>query len=142
MTANRGYYMSDFSLTPMAVKTYVKKKFESNVMLWIVMSPTVLTSGRSMAVTARSYTDNCLEPHLVPFLNRVNTHYPHGGYIFCPDKASARISTDFLDNNNVRYVKKANNPTEVPRCRPIEEFFRLLATVSTTKIVKPKIFRT
>ena len=92
------------------------------------MSTPVLTSGRSMAVTARSYIDNCLEPHLVPFLN---THYPHGGYIFWPDKASAhyaRISTDFLDTNNVCYVKKADNPTEVPQCRPIEDFFGLLAT--------------
>ena len=115
-------------------------------MLWIAMSPkgmstpvrTVLTSGRSMAVTARSYTDNCLKPHLVPFLN---DHYPHGGYIFWPDKASAhyaRISTDFLDNNNVRYVKKANNLTKVPRCQPIEDFFRLLVTVSYHKNCKAK----
>ena len=39
MTANRGHYTSDFSRTPMAVKTYAKKKFKSKVMLWIVMSP-------------------------------------------------------------------------------------------------------
>ena len=133
MSANRGYYTSDFSRTLMAVKTYAKKKFEPKVMLWIAMSPKgmstpVLTSGRSMAVTAHSYIDNCLEPHLVPFLN---THYPHGGYIFWPDKASAhyaRISTDFLDKNNVCYLKKADKPTEVPQCRPIEDFFALLAT--------------
>ena len=121
--------MSDFSRTPMAVKTYAKKKFEPKVMLWIAMSPKGMsTPGRSMAVTARSYIDNCLEPHLVPFLN---THYPQGAYIFWPDKASAhysRISTDFLDNNNICYVKKANNPTEVPQCRQIEDFFGLLAT--------------
>ena len=74
MSGNRGYYTSDFAQTPMALKTYAKKKFEPKVMLWIAMSPEglsspVLTSGRSMAVTARSYVDNCLEPHLLPFLN-------------------------------------------------------------------------
>ena len=70
MSANRGYYTSDLSRTPMAVKTYAKKKFEPKVMLWIAMSPKgmstpVFTSGKSMVVTARPYIDNCLEPHLV-----------------------------------------------------------------------------
>ena len=74
-----------------------------------------------MAVTARFYIENCFEPHLVP---------PRG-YIFWPDKASAhyaRISTDLLDNNNIRHVKKSDNPTDVPHCRPIKDFFGLLAT--------------
>ena len=39
ISANRGYYTSDFSRTPKAVKTYAKKKFEPKVMLWIAMSP-------------------------------------------------------------------------------------------------------
>ena len=51
MSANRGYYTSDFSRTRMAVKTYAKKKFDPKVMLWIAMSPKgmsipVLTSGK------------------------------------------------------------------------------------------------
>ena len=111
----------------MAVKTHGKKKFAPKVMLWITMCPKglstpVLTSGRSMSVTARSYVDNCLEPHLIPFLN---THYRHGGYVFWPDKASAHyasVSTSFRD------AKKEDNPTEVPQCRPVEDFFGLLAT--------------
>ena len=133
MSANRGYYSikphsSDFSRTPMAMKTYAKKKFGPKVMQWIAMSTKgmstpVLASGRSMAVTGRSYIDNCLESHLLPFLN---THYPHGGYIFLSDKASthyARIATDFLDKNNFsNYVNKADNSTEVPQCRPIKDF--------------------
>ena len=124
MSANRGYYTSDLSRTPMAVKNYAKKKFEPKVMLWIAMPPKgmstpVLTSGRSMAVTARSYIDIGTPPGGLP-------EHPlpsdHGGYIFWPDKASAhyaRISTDFLDNNYVRYVKNSDNSTEVPQCRPI-----------------------
>ena len=76
--------------------SYAKKKFEPKVMLWIAMSPKgvstpVLTSGRSMAVNARSYVDNCLEPHLIPFLN---TNYPRGGYVFWPDKATLQYQID------------------------------------------------
>ena len=92
------------------------------------LSSPVLTSGRSMAVTARSYVDNCLERHLLPFLNN---HYPRGGYVFWPDKASAhyaRVTTTFLDSKHVNYVAKSDNPTEVPQCRPVEDFFGLLAT--------------
>ena len=133
MSGNRGFYTSNFANTPMAVKTYGKKKFEPKVMLWIAISPKgistpVLTSGRSMAVSTRSYIDNCLEPYLIPFLD---THYRHGGYIFWPYKASshyARVTTDFLDSKGVSYVKKQDNPTEVPQCRVIEDFFGLLAT--------------
>lgn len=132
MSGNKGYYTSDSSRTPTKVKTVGKKKFEPKVMLWIAMSPkgisrAVLTSGRSMSVTSHSYVNNCLNPHLLRFLN---THYPNGGYIFWPDKASAhyaRLTTNFLDDNNVNYVKKEDNPTEVPQCRPIEDFFGLLA---------------
>ena len=84
-------------------------------------------SQRALASTFSCHY-SFLEPHLIPFLN---THYPNGGYIFWPDKASAhyaRVSTAFLDNNSVNYVEKADNPTEVPQCRPIEDFFGLLAT--------------
>ena len=81
-----------------------------------------------MSVTAVSYVNNCLEPHLLPF---VNTHYPRGGYIFWTDKATthyARLTTTFLDNEGVNYVPKRDNPTAVLQCRPIEDFFGLLAT--------------
>ena len=106
----------------MAVTTYAKNKFEPKVMLWIAMSrkgltTPVLTSGRNMAVNARYYVDNCLEPHLITFLD---TYY-HGS-IFWLDEASAhnaRVTTDFLDSKSVNYVRKQDNPTEVPQYRPI-----------------------
>ena len=110
MSGNRGYYTSNTSQTPTKVKTFGKKKFEPKVMLWIAMSPkgissVVLTSGRCMSVTAQSYVNNCLNPHLLQFLD---THYPQGGYIFWPGKTSAHyagLTTTFLDNNNINYVK-------------------------------------
>jgi hypothetical protein len=75
-----------------------------------------------------SYVSNCLEPHLIPFLN---THYPWGGYIFWSDKASSQYATPtthFLDIKGVNYVHKEDNFTEVPQYRPVEDFFGLLAT--------------
>ena len=81
-----------------------------------------------MSVTAQSYVNNCLSPLLN--LQFLDTHYPQGGYILWPDKASAHyagMTTTFLDNNNINYVKKENNPSEVPQYRPIEYFFGLLA---------------
>ena len=101
-------------------------KFEPKVMLWIVMSPKGISTQPIRQGAA--YVDNCLEHHLIPFLN---TYYRHGGYVCWPDKASAhyaRFSTSFLDRNNVNYVKKEDNPTEVPQCRPVEDFFGLPAT--------------
>ena len=100
------------------------------VLLWIArgISRPVLTSGCNMAVNANRYVSNCLELMLIPFLN---TYYPRGGYIFWPDKASAHYAattTSFLDSKGVNYVRKEDNPTEVLQCRPVEDFFGLLAT--------------
>ena len=102
-------------------------------MLWIAISPKgistpAITSGRGMAVTADSYVSNCLSRQLILYLN---THYPQGGFIFWPDKDSAhyaRITTDYLDANGINYVSKEDNPTEVPQCRLVEDFFGLLST--------------
>ena len=102
-------------------------------MLWIAISPKglstpVLTSGRSMSVTSSTYITRCLNPCLVPF---VQQQYPNGGYIFWPGKASshyARATLSFLEKNEIKYVPKEMNPTEVPQCRPIEDYFGVLAT--------------
>ena len=133
MAGNWSYYTCDKERTPIHVKTYSKKKFEPKVMLCIAISPKgistpVITSGRGMAVTADSYVSNCLSRQLIPYLN---THYPQGGYIFWPDKVSvhyARITTDYLGANGNNYISKEDNPTEVPQCRPVVDFFGLLST--------------
>ena len=92
------------------------------------MSTPVLTSGRDMSVTADTYVNKCLRPHLLPF---INTHYSEGGYVFWPDKASAHYATstlNFLRDSGVNFVAKEDNPTETPQVRPIEDFFGVLAT--------------
>ena len=133
MSGNRSFYTSDLSKTPIDVATYSKKKFEPKVMLWIAISPKglstpVLTSSRSMSVTSSTYITRCLNPCLVPF---VQQQYPNGGYIVWPAKASshyARATLSFLERNEIKYVPKEMNPTEVPQCMPIEDYFGVLAT--------------
>ena len=39
------------------------------------------------------------------------------------------MTTDFVDQEGANYVEKEDNPTEVPQCRPVEDFFGLLARV-------------
>ena len=51
--------------------------------------------------------------------------------MFWSDKASSYYSlktTNFLNNKGINFVPKEVNPTEVPQCRPIEDFFGVLAT--------------
>ena len=131
MSGNKQYYSSNRARTPMGVKTFAKKKFEPKVLLWLAFSPKgvtapVIRSGRSMSVTADVYVNECLEPRLLPF---IRANYPRGGYIFWPDKASAHYAgrtVTWMQDNEVHFVAKEDNPTEVPQCRPIEDFFCLL----------------
>jgi len=132
MSGNRHFYTSNKDRTPSTIATFSKKKFEPKVMLWLAISPRgitrpVLTSGRSMAVNSSTYITRCLNPCLVPFLQE---KYPNGDYVFWPDKASSHYSAktiSFLESKGVNFVPKDINPTEVPQCRPIEDFFGVLA---------------
>ena len=133
MSGNRSFYTSDITATPDSVATFGKRKFEPKVLLWIAISrkgisKPVLISGRGMAIDRFKYVSNCISPGLLPFIRK---HYPNGGYIFWPDKASAHYADHtltFLRRKRVNFVEKDDNPTNVPQCRPIEDFFGLLAT--------------
>jgi transposase len=132
MPGNTFYYNNKNSTSPLLphqVKT--KVKFEPKVMLWIAISeaglskPYLVPSG--MAVKKELYIKECLEKRLIPFLNE---HHVPGSYLFWPDKASshyARATQDFLAENNIPLVPRNVNPTNLPQCRPIEDYFGQLA---------------
>jgi hypothetical protein len=49
--------------------------------------------------------------------------------MFWPDKASSHYAekvVKHLKEQNIRFVSKYRNPTNVPQCRPIEDFFGYL----------------
>ena len=62
----------------------------------------------------------------MPFIRE---YYPAGGYVFWPDKASAHYAKtvqDYLRAEKVRFVPKTMNPANVPKLRPIEDFWAVL----------------
>ena len=79
------------------------------------------------AIAARFYIDDCLDPHLIPFLD---AHYRRGG------QTELQYSLWRCLNGVLRqqerhlcsYVRNVDNQTEVPQCRPVEDFFGLLST--------------
>ena len=60
----------------------------------------------------------------------IKANFKKDDYIFWPDRATAhyaRSVTEELDKERIMYVKKHENPPNVPQCRVIEDFFGLLA---------------
>jgi hypothetical protein len=127
MPGNSYYYTQNANapIQPHQVKR--KKKFEAKVMLWLAISPNgisrpyLVPSG--LAVTKELYIKECLHKRLLPFIN--NKH-DINNCLFWPDKASAHYARDtqnFLHENNIPFVPKELNPTNLPQCRPIEDLF-------------------
>ena len=79
-----------------------------------------------LAVNQKIYLDECIKKRLIPF---IKAHHSDGKYLFWPDLASAHYAktvTGFFDEKNINYVKKKDNPPNVPELRPIEDFWGIL----------------
>lgn len=131
MPGNNIYYTDDSKNAPPDVKYKFKKKFEPKVMLYIAVSdkgvsePYFRPSG--LAVNQHVYKNDCLQPILLPFIEK---YHKNIDYVFWPDKASshyAKSVIEFLEAKNIPFVPKTQNPTNLPQCRPIEDFFGQLA---------------
>ncbi|XP_055625397.1 uncharacterized protein LOC129768048 isoform X1 [Toxorhynchites rutilus septentrionalis] len=130
---NDNYYSSDKSSTPPEVKYKFKHKFVKKVMLYIAISdrgiskPWFKPSG--LAINQQIYREECLDKILLPFLNE---HHADGKYVFWPDKASshyAKKTLAYLEEKKIPFVPKDRNPTNLPQCRPIEDFFGSLSAL-------------
>lgn len=142
MPGNNIFYTKDISGTSAEVRYKFKKKFEHKVMLYIAISqdgvsePYFKPSG--LAINQKIYQEQCLAKILIPFIQK---HHANDDYIFWPDKASshyAKKTTEFLEQQNVPYVPKCRNPTNLPQCRPIEDFFGQLSSIVYKKGWKAK----
>lgn len=131
MPGNHYYYTDGNEVRNDAIKT--KKKFEPKIMLWLAISrngisePYCVPSG--IAVKKEIYTEECLRKRLLPF---INANHPPDTFLFWPDKASshyAGTTQQFLNDNNINFVPRDSNPTDLPQCRPIEDLFGQLAQV-------------
>ena len=132
-TTNKHFFSSDISITSEDVKYKKTRKFESKILLWVAisensMSKPYLQNG-GMAINQKIYQKQCLEKRLFKFIKEKHSDKK---YIFWPDKASshyANATIRLLKDNKVNFTPKYLNPTNVPQCRPIEDFFGYLKDI-------------
>lgn len=127
---NDGFYTDNIEDVPNDVRYKKKAKFEDKVLVWCAISEAGISRAyvgrvRGEAVNADIYIRRCL-PKLVNF---IQTHHVNDNIMFWPDLASchyARITQDWLRQQNIPCVPREDNPPNVPQARPIEEFWALL----------------
>ena len=124
---NDRFYSSDIDRTPEDVKHRYQSKYEQKLLVWICISPKgaskpyFLPSG--MAINQDVYLNQIVKRFLEPFIEE---HYKPDEYVFWPDLASAHYAkavTNYLSAKKINFVPKAINPANVPKCRPIEDFW-------------------
>ena len=127
LPGNDGYYTDDKSKVETDVKYRSKEKFPAKVMVWVAISrfgrsaPFFQIRGGTM--DAKTYSKECLNKRLVPFLKK---HHSDGQYILRPDGATAhyeKLAINAYNHNNIKYLKRNENPPNVPQLRPIEKFW-------------------
>jgi len=107
-----------------------KAKFEPKLMLWIAISKYGISKSyfkpSGLAINQNVYLNKCVKKRLIPF---IRDKHSDNNYMFWPDKASSHYAekvVKHLKEQNIRFVSKYRNPTNVPQCRPIEDFFGYL----------------
>lgn len=130
ISGNDLFYSSDVTQTPANVKFMPVAKFEKKLLVWLcfsdkgISSPIFRESG--LAVNQHIYLEDCIKKKLVPF---INTYHSDNEYIFWPDLASshyAKSVQDFMNEKNINFVQKDQNPANMPECRPIEDLWGII----------------
>lgn len=86
--------------------------------------PYFVPSG--LSVNQHIYLEECIKKRLIPFIEQ---YHSDGQYLFWPDLAPSHYANSILDyfqQKNIKYVKKEDNPPNLPECRPIEDFWSIL----------------
>ncbi|CAF0730696.1 unnamed protein product [Adineta steineri] len=127
---NGYFYSTDPATTPSNIKFQKKKTFEPKLMIWMAMSSKgvsgVYIHKSKQAVRQTTYLEECINKRLIPF---IENYHQDGNYMFWPDLASAHYSNvvkERLNEKNVPFVPRPNNPPNVPQARPIETVWALL----------------
>ena len=130
LAGNDRFYSNNLQKTPLNVKNKFKAKFEAKVLVWVAISPRgkskALFFKSGLAINQTIYKEQCLDKGLLPFIAK---YYPRGGYVFWPDLASshyAKSVCNHLESKGIEFVPKTLNPANVPKARPIEDFWAIL----------------
>ena len=101
--------------------------YKEKILLWIVISAKgigqVYIAPSKQAINQHVYLEKCIKNRLVPFLRK---YHSGGKYVFWPDLATSHYANsvqNWLSENNITVVAKADNPANVPEVRPIEDLF-------------------
>ena len=131
IAGNNGYYTDNKSLCPDEVRYAMKKKYEKKLLVWIAISskgisnPYIVESGN--AIDATVYINKCLSSKLLKFIEK---YHKNDEYIFWPDQASAhygKLAIDWYNTHNIEFVPKYDNPPNVPKARPVEDFWGMVS---------------
>jgi transposase len=127
MPGNDGYYCSEGKVVDVNVKYKSKTKFPSQVLVWIGISEKGCTRPyfipKNNSINGKIYSNECIRKRLVPF---IRLHHNNDHYIFFPDGASAHYAKQTIETFekfDIRYIKRAENPPNIPQLRPIEKFW-------------------
>ena len=88
--------------------------------------------------TAQIYLEECIKKWLIPFILK---YHEIDDILFWPDLASshyAKIVTKYLNEKNVEFVSKGENPPNVPQARGIESFWAECKWRYSCRSEKPK----
>jgi transposase len=131
MPQNVGFYSFDKEHAPDNVKYKTKEKYPKKVLVWLAISAKgtstpYIGNTKGPAITADLYINKCLSK----LRSFIEEHHAGDEYIFWPDLASAHYAnetTQWLLEQKIKFVSKQVNPPNVPKARPIEEFWSILA---------------
>lgn len=110
-----------------SVSTIGMEKFGEKVLIWQAICSCGLRTSPFFTkgtISAENYQKECLKRRLIPFYKEHTV-----SAIFWPDLASAhyaRSTLTLLDENNINYVAKEENPPNVPEFRPIERYWAIV----------------
>ncbi|CAF0878179.1 unnamed protein product [Rotaria sordida] len=128
VSCNRYFYSTNPATTPPNIKFRKKAKFEPKVMIWMAISTKgifdVYVHKSKLGVDQKTYLQECINKRLIPFIDKY--HYD-GNYLFWPDLASSHYSKvvqERLNQKNIPFISRNDNPPNVPQGRPIERVCR------------------
>lgn len=132
-TGNDRFYTDDIEKTPEDVKYKFQAKFEKKMLVWLAVSPRGISRPffvpRNLSINQHIYREECIRKRLLPFIKK---YHQDGKYIFWPDLASAHYANsvlNYLKTNEVKFLPKIDNPANVPKARPIEDFWANLKRI-------------
>ncbi len=131
MPQNTGFYTSDKEHTPDHVKYKQKEKYEKKILVWLALSAKGISTPfigttKDPAINADVYIEKCLSK-LLAF---IETYHSDDDYVFWPDLATSHYTqqtTEWLLEHQINFIPKQTNPPKLPKARPIEDFWSMLA---------------